>query len=172
MRIISSFLICMPFFSGVASAQNGAHRMLPVPKIDGAIHPERNSDQEAITLFYVSTSLPTLSTPTDLRRVHSQLGRMGLNELDRAAALRSINTFHDSFLPYKVSAASMADRLRMKPDAEVARQRVMLIRSVDVLALRSYQALSAQLSTEGATKLREHVAYLKTKMKVVAAPTM
>jgi hypothetical protein len=142
------------------------------PKVDGALHPELISDQEAITVFFVSTATPHNATPQDLRRLDARIRRMGLNESDRAMTIRYIQEFYDNFMPYKNSAATLAAQIHASPDPVLTQRRTAVVLSVEALTARTFGSLAASLSPDGALRLRNHIAYLKTRMKIVAAPPM
>jgi hypothetical protein len=166
--------------SSVAFAQEHVHHSAtPTSRvsIDGAVHPELISDQEAITIFFLTIMEPPTAGEIEKARFSAKTGRMHLVEQDAALLWAAAQRFHEQFQPHKERADRLAraagDHGKSSDDRTAAQlQRISVVRNIDDLALTTYTDVLARLSPAGAESLKAHIAYVKTKMQIIPGPKM
>ena len=163
----------------VALAQTHNHHGLSqqVTALSGKDHPELISDQEAITIFFITIMAPSTAGAPEKNRFSAMTGRMQLSEADSSLLWKAAQTFHSQFQPYRTEADTLAktvgDTKRLDTERMDAQQRrIGVVANIDVLAQSTYAEAATHLSPVGAAKLHEHIEYVKTKMKIVPSPKM
>jgi len=187
MRI--SYLWVIPAFiltaavGPAANAQNGhlhgggqpmgANGSSAAGVIDGAVNPELISDQEAITVFWISImEQPTAGAMEKNRFIAKTLG-MHLSAADAALLWSSAVVFNNQFTPYLAQAQQLATAATTPASASaIAQQLAAIAAAIDRLAMTTYNGLLAGLSPAGAAALAAKIAEVKTHMKIIPPPKM
>lgn len=166
-----------------ASAQNGHSHSGSQPMtangssaagvIDGAVNPELISDQEAITVFWISImEQPTAGAMEKNRFTAKTLG-MHLTAADAALLWNSAVVFNNQFTPYLAQAQQLATAVTTPGSASsIAQQRAATAAAIDRLAMTTYNGLLSGLSPAGAAALSAKIADVKTHMKIIPPPKM
>ena len=147
------------------------------PVIDGSVHPELITDQEAITVFWISIMEPSGADQTAQNRFAAKTGKMKLSASDRALLWAAAQDFYRDFMPYRDRAQQLADAsvgLRASTDkpTAVAQQRATVAASIDQLATSAHQGMLTKLSPSAAAAFKANLADVKAHMKIVPPPHM
>ena len=163
--------------SALAQTHNHHDPTEQVTTLSGKDHPELISDQEAITIFFITIMAPATAGAPERNRFSAMTGRMQLSEADSSMLWKAAQTFHSRFQPYRTEADTLAktvgDTKRIDTERmDAQRRRIGVVANIDALAQSSYAEAVAHLSPVGAAKLHDHIQYVKTKMKIVPSPKM
>lgn len=147
-------------------------RFVGVPLVDGSKNPAQISDEVAVRAFFQSIKVSPNPTAADVQRLRSHAARMNLNEPDFQALKELLGRFHMRLADQKA---------RIEAQRQIARNAQVpatLSRYLDeharlsILAVETYNEALRSLSPEGATKLREYLAHVKTRIKIFPSPDM
>ena len=149
----------------------------PSGVIDGSVHSELISDQEAITMFWIAVMEPTSAAAPVKGRFAAKTGGMGLSSPDAALIWSAAVTFNAQFAPYLAQAqqfASAAGNTSTPSSslASITQQRIAVAAAIDQLAIATHNGLLAGLSPEGAAALKAQIQDVKKHMKIVPPPKM
>lgn len=143
------------------------------PIVDGSQHPELIGDAAAVKAFLVSAAYGLRSSGGD-DRLAAQISRIGLDTADVVrlrAAIKSYSDILETSLKARNAAAQDAKTGLLDPVIATATF-VSLSKQLDSDTDSAWQAILGTISEAGATKLAAHIAYVKTKMKIVPPPQM
>ena len=150
----------------------------PPGVIDGSVHPELISDQEAITMFWIAVmEQPTAGAP-EKGRFSAKTGGMNLSGADAALIWSAAVSFNAQFAPYLAQAqqfASTAGNPSTPPSslASITQQRVAVAAAINQLAMTTHNGLLlAGLSPKGAAALNVQILDVKKHMKIIPPPKM
>jgi hypothetical protein len=137
------------------------------PIADGTKDPASIPDEIALRVLFL-----TNPGPTDTARLKAKFGHMKLNEADMTILLQEHSLLNGLASPQRADVAAAREALQSNPTRAAFETLAAADRQLDVAAANTYRQLLGSLSPEGAAKLREHVAYIKTKIKVLPPPNM
>lgn len=145
--------------------------------IDGSVHPEPISDQEAITVFWISIMEPPTAGDPERARFSAKIGKMNLDDNDKASVWGAAQGFHEQFTPYLAQAQQLATAASSPGTpasslADVTQKRIAVAMAIDRLAMTAHNDVLASLSTKGAAGLKAQIADVKAHMKIVPPPKM
>lgn len=149
----------------------------PAGMIDGALHPELISDQEAITVLWISLMEPSGAGADAQARFAAKTRKINLPPADSAILWAAAQNFYSQFMPLRQQAQQLADAAAGKrPTADlpsaIAQQRGDVAAAIDRLALTTQSAALASLSPRAAAALKAHLADFKAHMKIIPPPQM
>jgi hypothetical protein len=135
------------------------------------------SDQEAITVFWMSLMEPAGAGDDAKARFAAKTRKINLEPSDNALLWTAAQRFYSQFMPYRQQAQQLADTASGKrPSTEapalIAQQRASVAAAIDALALSTQTGLLASLSPHAAAALKAHMADVKAHMKVIPPPRM
>lgn len=139
------------------------------PLIDGSADPNKITDQTAIRIFFLTAALPPDATAAQKSRFRAQFGRLQLDSGDLAIVADEMARLYPlakaaSAKKDQIANAAKAGEPNVGPNAIIAADGVL-----DTLTLHSYNSLVAHLSPAGGQHLREHLIYVKSRIKVYRA---
>ena len=145
--------------------------------IEASVNPELISDQEAITVFWISVMEAPTAGSSEKARFTAKIGGMNLSQPDAALAWAAAASFYSQFIPLRTQAqqlaASAGSAAAGSPAlASIAQQRAAVAASIDRLALTTHTNLLLIASPEGAASFRNNLAVVKSHMKIVGPPPM
>ena len=149
----------------VAIQQNTSAPMVE-PLADGTKDPASISDAVALRALFMTTS------PGDIRRIRAKFGRTQLEEADMKLLVQGLDRLQGLAGPQQAQIAVARSAARGNPSRAAFDNLAALDRQLDTIAADTYRELLLSLSPAGAAKLREHVAYAKTKIKIMPPPNM
>jgi hypothetical protein len=150
----------------VATQQNTTdHRVQPLA--DGTTNPASISDEVALRVLFMA-----VADTSDTTRVRAKFGRMKLQERDMAVLLQKLQGMQGLVTAQRARIKTAKEARQRNPLTVTFADVAALDRELDTLAANTYGELMASLSAEGANKLREHLAYTKTRIKVFPAANM
>jgi hypothetical protein len=145
----------------------------PAPLVvDGSINPERISDRTAAKVFLLSIAEPPHATPEQLRRMRAKIAPLGLSDADAAKLITLTQSLHASLAAKRDSAEVLAKQMRKQPSLAQMQQLTATKVELDNISHATYENLLQVLSSDGVTRLKEHLTQIKTKIKVVPPPKM
>jgi hypothetical protein len=153
----------------VALGQHESHAKVGI-LIDGAKTPDLISDQTAVKIFFLSITEPADATPEQFARLNVKISRIGLDPTDRDILIAAVQQFHQRFTALKIRSDNLARQIAAGTASR--QQFVDVQKQIELGALGAHQSLLARVSPDGATRLKNHLAYLKTKIKVIPPPKM
>jgi hypothetical protein len=137
------------------------------PLADGTKDPSSISDEVALRVLFLTN--PSLS---DTVRLKAKFGHMHLEESDMTILLQGLGSLNALATPQRERIAAAREAEQRNPTAAGFENLAAEDRQLDVTAADTYRRLLGSLSPAGAAKLQEHVAYIKTKVKVMPPPNM
>jgi hypothetical protein len=148
----------------------------PPGVIDGSVHPELISDQEAITMFWIAVMEPASAAALEKGRFAAKTGGMGLSGPDAALVWSAAVNFNTQFAPYLAQAQQLAsaagDPTQASSLPSITQQRIAVAGAIDLLATATHNGLIAGLSPRGAAALKAQLLDVKKHMKIVPPPKM
>jgi hypothetical protein len=183
LKILAASLITI----GIAVAQNpNSHTAHVRPKgpavatvtlIDGSVHPELITDQEAITVFWISLMEPPGADEAARNRFAAKISKIKLDPSESALVWTAAQKFYRDFMPLRDRAQALADsavahQASTANSYVVAQQRAAVANSVDQLALNFHTSLLVKLSPSAVASFRANLADVKAHMKIVPPPSM
>jgi hypothetical protein len=142
------------------------------PLADGTKNPAAIPDEVALRILFLTTTVPANATATETRRQQAKLGRMNLNQADMTVLLLRLRAFDALATTQKARIADAREAVKRDPTTTTFAKLVAADGQLDTLLADTYSAVLQSLSPEGAVKLQEHVAYIKTKIKILPPPKM
>ena len=131
------------------------------PLADGTKNPASIPDEVALRVMLLN-----IADPSDTNRLRAKFGRMKLQESDMVILVQKVGSIH-GLVTAQRARIKTASEARQEISSKVTFADVALLdRELVTLAANAYGELLGSLSPEGATKLREHLAYIKTRIKV------
>jgi hypothetical protein len=145
--------------------------------IDGAVHPELITDQEAITVFWISIMEPPEANEIAKNRFAAKTGKINLSPSDSAILWAAAQAFYRDFMPYRERAQQLAEaavgkRASADTPYSIAQQRATVAINIDQLALATHQSLLTRLSPAAGAAFKTNLADVKAHMKIVPPPHM
>lgn len=164
-------LIVACFLSSYGKAQQGSNAS-PPPNIgvtiDGSIHPELISDDQAIRIWLQAVSEPSTASASDLQRMRVKVAAAQLPPDDNALLLRCTTHFADVMLSFRVREQEL-DR----PDTTLGySQRQKLAADHEQLFIDSKTMISSGLSPDGSRQFAVHLLRVKKHMRIGQGPSM
>jgi hypothetical protein len=147
-------------------------RNLIAPIIDGAKNPERIPDQTAIKVFLIAVAEPPNATSEQLKRLRAKIQLAKLNDADIAVFIAEVAAFHSQWQAYQSQADKIGHLNRSNPNPSLRRGLTNIHVQISNLANATFQSILKHVSPEGAQNLLAHLAYVKTKIKVIPPPKM
>jgi hypothetical protein len=143
------------------------------PLADGAKNPELISDEVALRALLMTIATPTNNpTVSQAAALRAKVGRMKLDEADLTILAQGLGGFHGLATAQRARIAAAREIGQRSPSPSAFANIVAADRQLDTLVADSYRELLQSLSPAGAAKLQEHLAYVKTKIKIVPPPNM
>jgi hypothetical protein len=142
------------------------------PLADGTKNPAAVPDAVALRVLFLTTSAPANPTATQTRRLQAKLGRMNLGQPDMTIFEQRLRAFDALATAQKARIADAREAGKRNPTTAAVAGLVAADGQMDTLLANAYSELRQSLSPEGAAKLQEHLAYIKTKIKVLPPPKM
>jgi hypothetical protein len=149
----------------VIVAQQAINSAAVEPIADGTKNPSSISDEVALRVLL-------LTNPSDTAHLKIKLGRMHLDEADMTILLQELGSLNALATPQRVIITAAREAEQRNPTAVGFENLAAADRKLDVMAADTYRRLLGSLSPSGMAKLQEHVAYIKTKVKVMPPPNM
>jgi hypothetical protein len=145
--------------------------------IDGAVHPELISDQEAMTVFWISIMEAPSAGEVEKNRFAAKTATLNLNPDDKALLWAAAQDFYAKFMPYREQAQQYADaavgkRASTDPPLVIAQHRASVATAIDQLASNTHTGLLAKLSPTAAASFKTALADVKAHMKIIPPPKM
>ena len=142
---------------------------------DGSKEPQMIPDEAALRVLFLSIAIPTDPTQRQLANYDNKIRRMSLNSADRNVFISAMKSFHAQKQVHQASLALSSQQMKFAVPATtgpILNKIVATNGLIDKLAVDTYNSLSLTLSPEGWDKLKAHLAYAKTKMKLIPPPPM
>lgn len=148
--------------------------------IDGSVHPELISDEEAITVFWISVMEPPSAGALEKSRFAAKTSSMDLEADDSLILWNMAQSFYTQFQPYLTQAQQLAAAAvapitaatAATSAADLKQQRGAVAASIDQLAMDTYDNVLASLSPKAAANLRSRIQDVKKHMRIIPPPTM
>ena len=161
---------------GAADPKSVAPRSsLVQPIADGSKNPASIPDDAALRVLFLTIAVPPGASGQQLASFESKIHRIGFADADRKLFLAAMNSFHVDKQKHQQNLASFYAQMKAAP-AAANRATLQSIAAengaIDQLSLKTYNTLLDQLSPDGAARLKQHLAYAKTRMKIVPPPPM
>jgi hypothetical protein len=142
------------------------------PSIDGAVTPDLISDETAIRSFLLSITESRAADGAAQGRLRVKLARIRLTQEDTNILIAGIYDFHEALQVHLQTARGLAARLQTSPNDADMQAYVQTYQDLGNLSQSTFAGLLNRLSTRGAVQLLNHIAYVKTRIKVYQTPNM
>ncbi|MBB5061190.1 hypothetical protein HDF16_005926 [Granulicella aggregans] len=146
--IVGIALLCSPLHSQTSN--------LPPGVIDGSKTPELIPDSTAFRLVFLSLRVPQSPTEGDLKKQEMHFKRIGLSDVDKAAARDVLSHFHTAYHQWQTKYIQTSNPI----DMTAARS------EREAIVEETTASFINQLSSDGATKLAKFVQSAKVRMIV------
>lgn len=140
--------------------------------VDGSKTPELIPDEAAIQMFILSLAAPDNGTPAQDARIRAAVMRSDLREGDIQIVKGKISEVHAQMRTLVTGIEDIHRRMGTNPPTAARQDLVNQHTQIRTLALATYNGMLASLSGEGAGKLRQHIQYVKTRIKLIPPPPM
>jgi hypothetical protein len=137
------------------------------PIADGTKDPASISDEIALRVLFLTN--PGAADPV---RLKAKFAHMKLKAADMTILLQQHSVLNALASPQRAGVTAAREALQRNPSRAALDNLSAADHQLDLAAANTYRQLLGSLSAEGAAKLREHVAYIKTKIKVLPPPNM
>jgi hypothetical protein len=142
------------------------------PLVDGSKNPELIPDHVALRALIQTIVVPSQPTDDERKQFELRTARMDLTEEDSELLLTELGRFHDQMMIQKARIEAARPRsVASANEVAIGIYAGEQARLGDMI-VGLYNSLLGSLSRDGATKLREHLAYVKTRMKIFPTPNM
>jgi hypothetical protein len=146
--------------------------MLVSPVIDGAKTPELIPDDVALRTLLGTIALPAAPSLKEQARVNSKLQLLGLDAQDQQVLTQELRLYYTASAERKQRMASIRQSVGINYGPTTWTALVQEDQALSRLAVDTYSMLLTALSPAGALRLQEHVAQIKTKIKITPPPNM
>jgi hypothetical protein len=168
--------VAASFMPARVAAQHENHIMranrITAAVLDGSKTPELIPDEAAAHMFILGLAAPDNGTTAQDLRIRAALMRSGLGESDIRTVKSRIMAVHDQIRNLVEGIETIRQRLGPNPPVGARQDLVNQHKQIRALTLATYNGTLASLSIEGAEKLREHIQYVKTRIKIIPPPPM
>ena len=160
--------------AGTALTMSPATQDVPRVELlaDGTKNPASISDEVALRVLFLTTDVSSNATATNTTRLRAKLSRMHLDESDLTVLMQRLSGLRETVAPQRARIVAAREAVKRNPTAAAFANVIALDRQLDTMAADTYRELLLSLSPEGAGKLREHVAHVKTTIKIIPPPNM
>ena len=142
------------------------------PAIDGSKNPELIPDRAALRSLLLAISVPPNPDQEETARLRMRVGRMNLDESDIGVLVQELGRFHGLVTAQRARIDQSRATAKLVSNPAALRWFMDEDNELNTLAEDAYDNLLRELSAEGSTKLREHLDYVKTKIKIYPPPDM
>jgi hypothetical protein len=146
--------------------------MLVAPVIDGAKTPGRIPDEVAFRTLLGTIALPAAPSAKEQARVNSKLQLLGLDAHDQQVLTQELRLYYTASAERKQRMDSIRQSVGINYGQTTWTALVQEDQALSRLAVDTYSRLLTALSPAGALRLQEHVAQIKTKIKITPPPNM
>lgn len=144
------------------------------PIVNGSVHPELVPDEAALRVLFIAVAEPETAPPEDLQRLRNKVSRMRLSEPDMQVFIRLMAAFHKGRTLHEanIQAIPAQSATGLNSSVEAGAKMIGEQNAITALALDTFNSLLVQLSPDGAAKLRDHLNYVKTRIRIIPPPQM
>lgn len=142
------------------------------PLVDGSENPELISDSLALRTFFLSTAMPVDANPLDLAQRDAKLGRLELLPSDRQVLVQALGGFHERLTAQRAQVEAARAAARQSPSLVTWNVMVDADNQISRIVEQAYYEMISSMSHNGTSKVREHLDYIKTRIKLIPDPAM
>lgn len=142
------------------------------PIADGSKDPNSISDDVALRVLFTSLALPANPSPQESARLRTKIHRMNLSDDDTQLLIKEITDLSSRARNQNTQIAVARQVAYNQPSAATQNAVLEADQQLQVIIQDSYNRLLQVFSSEGASKLQAHLAYIKTKIKIIPPPKM
>jgi hypothetical protein len=137
------------------------------PEIDGAASPHLIADSKAIPIVFRTIAVPQPLGPAGRRRFLARVSRMRLSPSDQSVLERELARLHEQLMMSYTNVAALREFARNAGDTSDSSATIGAANDqLRKFSLASYDRLAAELSSDGAQRLRAYVDAAKLNIKV------
>lgn len=171
---VAALTVCL--VSQLIAQHEGHASMAPkltAPVVDGATKPELITDEAAIHMFVMSLATPPNGTSEQSARLRAVLSRAGFSNSDLQTIQNRLLASYDQLKAARDAIEAVQKQFGFT--AVTAGQRELLVaqhKRLVTLAVATHNDFLSAVSLDGAQKLKEHIQYVKSRIKIVPPPRM
>ncbi|MFN0100995.1 MAG: hypothetical protein ACKV2U_02775 [Bryobacteraceae bacterium] len=162
------FASCLAVAAQTHGHENTVQRVL----LDGASNPTLIPDSTAVRIFFLTLIEKPDGSAITREKLLPKLSRLNLDLSDYESLETSLHGLQRSLGEYHARLASIAARRAVIGASVLQGEYLSADRLLTDTVLKSYKELEMRFSAEGQKKLRYHIQYVKTKLKIVGPPDM
>ena len=142
------------------------------PVVDGATNPGLIPNDAARRSLLLAIMVSPNPDEEELAQLRLKTGRMNLNESDTEILIRGLGNFH-TLATFQIARIDRRrDTAKISANATTFGWFMQEDNKLNRLAELAYNKMLRELSADGRAKLRDHLEYAKTRMKIYPPPTM
>jgi hypothetical protein len=142
------------------------------PIADGTKNPALIPEAVALRVLFLTPANSSTAGLSDAARLRAKLGRMQLDDSDMAVVTQALAQLQPQATQQLARIADLREEGRRLGTPVSFAALAALDGQLDQTVTDTYRQLLLALSPAGAAKLRDHVAYIKTKIKIIPPPNM
>lgn len=142
------------------------------PVIYGKLTPHLISDETALRSWLLSVAEPASADATRQKRISAKLASIGLDANDMAITVSETRNFHAGAAALDVQMKGHAASLHVGSGRQTMDEYLAAYRSLGDLANQTHRKLLARLSPAGRERIKQHLDYVKTRIRIIPGPRM
>jgi hypothetical protein len=139
--------------------------------VDGKLHPEDISDNAAIIMLFITSSVPPDAPPIAVARCNANIAQIGLKPEDEARLRKALMSFQEIRSQAAPQIEAAFSGVKAGSSSEAARHRD-LKQQVQMAAIDQFSGAIANMTPEGQVAMRKHLQSMKRNIRIIPQPPM